>query len=626
MVCDLMSFIWTVSRMNLARTQRRPIRLLDPECVERIAAGEVVERPASVVKELVENSLDAGATRILVRLKRSGLEELVVEDDGAGIPGRELPLAVERHATSKIAGSGDLMAIYSYGFRGEALAAIASVSRMTVRSRSANEDIGARIDIAGGRIEKREPDGRHRGTTIVVRDLFFNTPARKAFLRSEQSERRAVAQVITSMALAHPAVAFTLRNDDSVVIDLSAADDLETRAHAVFGAAVATHLRRFEGETEGLRVEGLVSLPTYTRGNRTGQHFLVNRRVIHDKGMSGAVYAAFRDVLPAGRFALALVFLEVGPARVDVNVHPTKAEVRFRDEGMVHELIRHSIRDALTLGRERGEVAPAPPRRGASSSEGQGEPHVTEADLLSGPTEGYDRGPAWSRRKESPTLFDDGQVAEGGTFRPQGAPVDPGMDPGMAIPTAAAGLPLFWQLHNTFILTQIRGALVIVDQHNSHERILYNEGQKALAGQAVASQQLLFPATLELNAAELATYEVHQGDLEKMAFRTEPFGGNTVLVRGIPPELRNWNDGALLRDILADLGDAGRSGSDPREAILASYACHGAIRAGEKLTLPEMQSLMDRLFATEVPYSCPHGRPTLIRLGLSELERRFGRR
>jgi DNA mismatch repair protein MutL len=241
-----------------------------------------------------------------------------------------------------------------------------------------------------------------------------------------------------------------------------------------------------------------------------------------------------------------------------------------------------------------------------------------------GPTEGHSTsyGPAWSRSKEAPTLFEaDRSSQEGSSFVPEGAPVDPGL--GQSLDTSAG---LFWQLHSTFILTQIRGALVIVDQHNSHERILYNEGKRAVEGRTAAVQQLLFPCTLELSPTELAAYEVHRGDLERMGFLTEAFGGSTVLVRGIPNELRNWNDGALLRDILVDLAESGRGGSDPKEAILASYACHGAIRAGEKLTLPEMQALMDRLFATELPYSCPHGRPTLIKIGLQELERRFGRR
>jgi DNA mismatch repair protein MutL len=462
---------------------------------------------------------------------------------------------------------------------------------------------------------------------VVVQDLFFNTPARKAFLKSETSERRAVAQTVTAVALAHPEVGFQLHADDTVVLDLPTASDLETRALGVFGASVVERMRRFEGEANGLRVAGLASLPTYTRGNRTGQFFYVNRRPIFDKGMAHAVSAAYREVVPGGRFPVVLLFLDVMPARVDVNVHPTKAEVRFRDEGAIHEVIRHALQDALSLRHE-----PAAPEVRMAAGESTPEARVlarieeTAGDLFMGGSGRDLSGPEWGGARSGPGLFDAQHTGErAGRFVPEGAPVDPGLsgDPTSAGPEA---LPLFWQLHNTFILTQIRGALVIVDQHNSHERILYNEGRKALDGRGAASQQLLFPATLELTPAELASYEVHRGDLERVGFLTEPFGGNTVLVRGIPAEIRNWNDGALLRDILADLGEAGHTGTDPREAILASYSCHGAIRAGEKLTLPEMRSLMDRLFATELPYSCPHGRPTLIRIGLGELERRFGRR
>jgi DNA mismatch repair protein MutL len=609
--------------MDGPKLERRPIRLLDPACVERIAAGEVVERPASAVKELVENSLDARARHVTVRLGRGGLESIEVEDDGWGIPVREQPLAVERHATSKIAGSGDLGQIRSFGFRGEALASLASVSRFSLRSRAADEEVGGRIEIVGGRLERREPLARHPGTTVTARDLFFNLPARREFLKGEVAERKAVAQVVTNLALAHPEVAFRLEADGKVLLDLPAALDLETRVHGVFGSSVAEQLRRFEGEMEGLRIEGMASLPTHTRGNRSGQHVYVNRRPVTEPGILHAVGQAYREVIPPGRFPVLLLFLELAPARIDVNIHPAKAEIRMRDGGRVHELVRRTLRDALSLRHEPpeggGGVQPGSPEAGALDRLAR----TAQEVFLHGPTEGHatSYGPGWSRRKEAPTLFTTDQLGEQeGAFRPAGAPVDPGLGG-----AGGEGL-LFWQLHNTFILTQIRGALVIVDQHNSHERILYNEGKQALEGRGAATQQLLFPATLELSPEELAVYEVHRGDLERVGFLTEPFGGSTVLVRGIPAELRNWNEGALFRDILADLADSGRSGDDPREAILASYACHGAIRAGEKLTLPEMQGLMDRLFATELPYSCPHGRPTLIRIGLPELERRFGRR
>jgi DNA mismatch repair protein MutL len=336
-----------------------------------------------------------------------------------------------------------------------------------------------------------------------------------------------------------------------------------------------------------------------------------------------------------------------------VNVHPAKSEVRFRDDGAIHELVRHAIQDALSLRHEPAERAaeriatasaalradedvPRAPWSGAAWAHDrapgatQGMASTPEEGLslpadLEGPTSGYATGPRWSRRHERPTLFDDEQLGEvPRAFQPTGARPDPGLEG--ALDGAREGEALFWQLHGTFILTQIRGALVLVDQHNSHERILYDQALASLQGTVVPTQHLLFPATLDLSPAELEAYGGASGELERVGFLTEPFGGNTVLVRGIPSDLRNWNEGALLRDILADLADARRTGVDPREAILASYSCHGAIRAGEKLTVPEMQSLMDRLFATRLPYSCPHGRPTLIRIGLPELERRFGRR
>jgi DNA mismatch repair protein MutL len=597
--------------------ERRPIRLLEPSCIERIAAGEVIERPASVVKELVENSLDAGATSIRVAIRKGGLEEVVVEDDGHGIPVRELPLAVERHATSKITGSGDLGSINTFGFRGEAVASVASVSRFSLRSRHVDEDVGGRLDMLGGVLDRREPSARHPGTWIRVRDLFYNVPARREFMKSDAAERRAVAQTLTALALANPSTAFRLEANGSVVLDLPSAMDLETRVHGVFGSSVAEQLRRFDGEAAGMRVEGMVSLPTYTRGNRTGQFAFVNRRSVFDKGLAHAISAAYRDVIPPGRFPLCVLFLDVPTSRVDVNVHPTKAEIRLRDEGAAHELVRHAIRGALDLHREPAEVTPPLPRTGTVSAEereGQALRELVE-NATWGASEGHANGPRWSRRQEGPTLFGPSAMEEvgGSTARPE---------PEVTTPEAAA----LWQVHNTFILTQIRGALVIVDQHNSHERILYDQGRQALDGDPVPVQQLLFPATLELTPAELTAYEVHAKDLERVGFVTEPFGGSTILVRGIPSGLRNWNDGALLRDVLADLADNRAESSDPRESILASMSCHGAIKAGEKLSVPEMQSLIDRLFATDQPYSCPHGRPTVIRIGLPELERRFGRR
>jgi len=605
--------------------ERRPIRLLEPSCVERIAAGEVIERPASVVKELVENSIDAGASSVRVEIRRGGLEEIVVEDDGHGIPVRELPLAVERHATSKITGSGDLGSVTTFGFRGEAVASVASVSRFSLRSRYAGEEIGGRLDLIGGQLDRREAVARHPGTWIRVRDLFFNVPARKEFMRSEAAERRAVAHVLTALSLANPGTAFRLQADGKVVMDLPVAMDLETRVHGVFGSSVAEQLRRFDGEAAGMRIEGVISLPTYSRGNRTGQFFFVNRRSVFDKGLAHAVSAACRDVIPPGRFPLCILFLDVPTPRVDVNVHPTKAEIRLRDDGAAHELVRYAIRASLDLHREPAERDPAEgevgagPAISAEEREGRALRELVE-NATWGASEGHVRGPQWSRSHPAPTLF--GPTA----LQPVSAAVEESGAAGAEVPTAAhADGSALWQVHNTFILTQIRGALVIVDQHNSHERVLYDQGRHSLEGKPVPVQQLLFPATLELSPAELTAYEVHGKDLERVGFVTEPFGGSTILVRGIPSGLRNWNEGALLRDVLADLADNRAESSDPRESILASMSCHGAIKAGEKLSPPEMQSLIDRLFATDQPYSCPHGRPTVIRIGLPELERRFGR-
>jgi DNA mismatch repair protein MutL len=566
--------------------------LLEPSCIERIAAGEVIERPASVVKELVENSLDAGATSIRVSIRRGGLEEIVVEDDGHGIPVRELPLAVERHATSKITGSGDLGSITTFGFRGEAVASIASVSRFSLRSRYFKDEIGGRLDLIGGQLDRREP----------IADVMLASSGGKMIRFNEVEVRPMGRNARGVIGMRIPA--------DQRIISL-----------IITGAE---RVRRFDGEAAGMRVEGVVSLPTYTRGNRTGQFFFVNRRAVFDKGLAHAISAAYRDVVPSGRFPLAVLFLDVPTPRVDVNVHPTKAEIRLRDEGAAHELVRHSIRAALDLHREPIEEVAGHEERTETMSAEERESRVLRELVENstwGASDGHPRGPQWSRRREGPTLFGPSDMTPVG---PPSSPEENESDIGAAPEPSDGGA--LWQVHNTFILTQIRGALVIVDQHNSHERILYDQGRQSLQGQPVPVQQLLFPATLELSPEELTAYEVHAHDLERVGLVTEPFGGSTILVRGIPSGLRNWNDGELLRDVLGDLADNRSESSDPRESILASMSCHGAIKAGEKLSPPEMQSLIDRLFATDQPYSCPHGRPTVIRIGLPELERRFGRR
>lgn len=598
---------------------RQPIRILDSASVDRIAAGEVIERPASVVKELVENALDAGARSLGISVTEGGLTGITVEDDGAGIPFRELPLALERHATSKIVSAADITQIGSFGFRGEALASIASVSRCSLLSRTDEEEVGGLIRVAGSATERREPAARNRGTTVTVEDLFYNTPARRKYLKTPQAEKRAVLKTVTAIALAYPEVRWRLVADGTTLLDLLPADSLPARARDVLGAQTLEHLARFERIDGGLGVGGLASRPTLTRSNRGEQFFYVNRRPVHSAALAQAVRLAYKDVIPPGRHPVVLLFLDIPQGDVDVNVHPAKSEVRLVLERHIFGMVLGALREGLDLRSDPAFVRDdeTPPLESASHNHG---PLQSLAEAQEDYLRRHFTSPGGASHAGQPSLFDGsaGDAAPG---------TDQAPFPDGAGGEASRPAP-FWQLHRTYICTQTRGGLLLIDQHNSHERILYNEARKALeAGTAsVPVQQLLFPVNLELSPLQVQAFQSHADQLARLGFAIQPFGGQSVLVQGIPASQKNWQEGQLLLDILDDLGESGRADNASHDDLLASFACHGAVRAGTLMTVPEMQNLLDRLFATDKPLSCPHGRPTLIQFTREELEKRFGRR
>ena len=645
-------------------TDYRPIRVLDGATVDRIAAGEVIERPASIVKELAENALDAGARTITIRVVDGGLTSIDLEDDGHGIAFRDLPLACERHATSKIASAADIMQVGTFGFRGEALASIASVSRLRIVSRPQNADVGGMIELEGGAIQRKEPAPRNRGTTITVSDLFYNTPARRKFMKSAQAEKRAIVKTVTTLALAHWEVRWLLETDGRVALDLLPGDSLPGRARVILGASVMDHLARFELESGGFSVAGLASRPTWVRGNREQQYLFVNRRPIESKSLTQAIVQAYREVIPTGKYPVVIAFLQMPAGEVDVNVHPAKTEVRLLLERQVFGLLKRALQDGLSLksfasfgaaaaeasgaagsGEMVGSNGVAGSRGmapGATGSEAAPRIAEAEADFLRrhfqrGGSAGYEyrgvpegqgelfRGKGRSRPGAVEEHGGIGSPSSLSSPTGNAAPLSAGAD--LSGENALHSAP-FWQLHRTYIVTQIRGGLVLIDQHNSHERILYNEAQKAVTegGRGVSTQQLLFPATLELSPVQIQAFHAYESQLQALGFMVIPFGGQSVLVQGIPASLKNWREGQLLLDILDDLGLDDRPSHESQVDVIASYACHGAVRAGEPLTVPEMQSLVDRLFATDTPLSCPHGRPTLIQFSLEDLEKRFGRR
>ena len=601
---------------------RPVIRQLDESAANRIAAGEVVERPASAVKELVENALDAGATRIDIAIAGGGKRLIRVTDDGCGMTAEDLPLALARHATSKIDGS-DLLDIRSFGFRGEALPSLGAVGRLTITSRAAGHE-AARIAVAGGRTEPVRPAAANRGTVVELRDLFFATPARLRFLRSDRAETQAIAEVVRRLAMAEPSVALTLTDEDEgrVLFRADAEqgdlfDALSARIGRVMGREFIENAIPLEAERDGLRLTGLAALPTYSRGAAVAQHLFVNTRPVRDKLLTGALRAGYFDVLPQGRHPAAVLFVSCDPQGVDVNVHPAKAEVRFREpdaaRGLVVATLRHALAGAghrasstggaATLAAMRPEAGPSFWRSPAPSPAAVAAAHAAQAPLA----------PA----SAAPQGFAEAPEA---TF-PAAARIEPVAE----APDAPLGAARA-QLHGNWIVAQSRNGIVIVDQHAAHERLVY-ERLKAQAAQArVPSQALLIPAIVDLGA-DAERVLAAAGDLDRLGLVIEPFGPGCVAVRELPAALGQADAAALLRDIADDLAEQGASDrlQGRLDAVLSSMACHGSVRSGRSLTGDEMNALLREMERTPRAGQCNHGRPTWVELKLADVERLFGR-
>jgi DNA mismatch repair protein MutL len=576
------------------------IRRLPPETASRIAAGEVIERPLSALKEILENALDAGARSVEVRVERALEHLFAVADDGGGIRAGELELALERHATSKIASLEDLDRLDSLGFRGEALPSIAAVSRLRITSRPADAEAAAFLALEGGAVTERGAAARASGTTVEVADLFFNTPARRKFLTSPTGELRAALRLLEAYALAFPQVGFRLLVDGRQRLEwpgvtgagLAARRD---RAAALWGARHSTQLLEVETEREGLYLEALLGLPEHARATREGQIYIVNGRWIQSPMLGAALRQAYGNLLSPGRFPAATLWLTIPPARLDVNVHPTKREVRFADEERVFALV------ASGCARPLSQITPP----------------FTVVPGGGAPPEAY---PAWAERvREGPPE----QTYLG---------LDTSPAPGTAAPTvpaapAAATEPELWQLHRTYVLAPVRGGLVIIDQHAAHERILYEEALARLQGEVGTSQQLLFPTLVDLTNDQFELLLELGPYLRQLGWDLSLLGPPTVVIQGVPSGLHHERPGQLLQDVLDGTSEStGRAATeDLSHRLAASWACHAATRAGDALGQEEMRSLVDRLFATSRPHGDPHGRVTYVRLDLDELHRRFGR-
>ncbi len=588
---------------------RPEIRLLDEAAINRIAAGEVVERPASAVKELVENALDAGARRVTVDYAAGGKVLIRVTDDGCGMTGDDLPLAVARHATSKIDGS-DLLNIRSFGFRGEALASLGSVGRLTLTSRAAGAE-GVSLTVTAGRMGAVRPAGAVQGTVVELRDLFYATPARLKFLRTDRAEAGAIADVLRRLAMAEPHVGFALNEvcegePPRSILRLDPEngdffDALQRRLTRLLGAEFTANALRIDVEREEMRLSGYAALPTYSRGSSVQQFVFVNGRPVLDRMLIGALRVAYMDVLSRDRYPAAVLNLICDPERVDVNVHPAKSEVRFREPESVRSLIITGLRTALSGSGHRASSTVADATLGALRPE---PPRVYQMDRPAGAT--------LSRAfvLQAPSGF-----AE--------APVAP-LTVEETYPLGAARA----QVHENYIIAQTETGIVIVDQHAAHERLVYERLKRQRNEAGITAQALLIPEIVELSAGDaVRLLEVAQ-DLSALGLTIEPFGGNAIAVRETPAILGNVSARALVQDVLDELSDQGDSPSlsARMDSVLSRMACHGSIRSGRQMKADEMNALLREMEATPLSGQCNHGRPTYVELKLTDIERLFGRR
>ncbi len=586
------------------------LRRLPDAVVNRIAAGEVVERPAAAVKELVENAIDAGAGRIDCGLRAGGAAWISVDDDGAGIARADLALALERHATSKLA-DDDLVDIRTLGFRGEALPSIGAVARLTIVSRAEGATEAGRIAVDNGEPGAVEPAARARGTRVEAAGLFRAVPARLKFLKSARAEYLAAADMLKRLAMARPAIAFSLEHDGRRAWASPAASDPLARLADVLGAEFAENSVPVALEADGLRLSGHAGLPTWHRGTAQAQYLFVNGRPVRDRLLQGAVRAGYEELVPRGRFPVLALFLDVPPDRVDVNVHPAKTEIRFRDGGRVRSLIVSALRRALAEEGHRAAVPPAGFGMGgvgaAGSLIGRFRPGGTGAP----PLELAERAAVWQ------------------------APLDPGLHPSAPPPAPeapeAAGLPLGAaraQLHDTYIVAQTGDGIVLVDQHAAHERLVLERMRRALADGPPPRQTLLLPEVVELEEAGAERLAAKAEELGELGLVLERFGPEAVLVRETPAALGEADVKGLVRDLADDLAEHGLALTlkERLEHVAATMACHGSVRAGRRLGAQEMDALLREMEATPRSGQCNHGRPTYVELKLADIERLFGRR
>ena len=582
------------------------IKILPAALTNKIAAGEVVDRPASVVKELLENSIDAGADEITIIIKQGGKALIQVLDNGSGMNESDLLMAFQRHATSKIFKYEDLTRVRTLGFRGEALASIGSVSRVEAKSVLQNQNSGHLVRFEGGVIHGVEGVAGNHGSSIAVKNLFYNTPARRKFLRADATEYRQILGVANRFFLAHSEIAFTFVKADEIIYELKK-ETQEERIAAVLGPRVHKNLIAIENEAP-VKIKGYIVNQDAFRRSRGDQYLFFNRRYFSHKSLNYAVVSGYGDALPRGLFPVYLVFIEMDPELADVNVHPAKLEIKFSNEPLVFSSVRGSVKRALTSQ----EAVPEIRRWGTPEAARQGE--------WLGQTK--NEAPVPENSLQLPQLFaskpeNANQLAKGETL------IDSPQD--VTREKIIFERTNVWQVHNKYIISQIKNGLIVIDQHVAHERILYEQALDNFEKRNPSSQQLLFPQVVEFSAEDYSILLEMIPFLEKIGFVVKSFGQNTVVLEGVPSGIKISDDEKVLLDILDEYKRGKKDNAEIRENVAKSYACHTAIRAGEHLPLEAMNALIDKLFTTKEPYFCPHGRPVIIHISLAELDRRFKR-
>lgn len=596
------------------------IKILPDHLVNKIAAGEVVERPAAVVKELVENSLDAGATEIFIDIEQAGRKRIRVADNGSGMSKKDAQTAFLRHATSKIQSEEDLDAVRTMGFRGEALSSIASVSQVMLLTAERGAASGVLVEVEAGAFKSVADAAAPEGTSVDVAHLFYNTPARLKFLKSPGTEFSHIVTAVSRLAMAHPSIRFRLTHNRKKVLDLPASTNIRDRTFQIYGSELAENVMTFSGGRDGVHIHGLIGRPTYSRGDRTHQDFFVNRRAVKNTSISHALYDAYSGMLMRDRHPVGFIFLEIDPALVDVNVHPAKAEVRFRNQSQIHDLVRDVVREGLRLrGMPAAAAAPAPVsgeervREAVAeytrAQEGRGVPERKPLVLFGRRRSDVTGSEAWAEADAAPRRESAEGVPKQYAFVPEHD----------LVPIA--------QIHDSFIVAQSREGMAIIDQHAAHERVLFEKLQDQFGGGMMPLQNLLVPVQVELGPAQGALLSEHLVELHSLGFIVEEFGSGTFVIKAVPSLVVGADYRQLLLDILDEVNAYDRSGKMEklRDEILSIMACHPAIKTHRQLDLREMEALLRGIFACRMPYTCPHGRPTIIRFSLDEIKKMFKR-